>query len=795
MAHPQLDELITRLSSAGTAEDVIREQALKKGWSVEDVNGALALDRLRKHPLHPMRDTLSVPRSAVSTTTPAWIVVTLGVLILGTGIVAYGAYFQPNAKALLTQFLGTASTTVSTFSLPAIFERAPYNPYTFATSTRPEPAPSRSSGSSGSVATTPKPTGTTAQPAPTEAPVQTPPKATPQVARPNVYFTAVADGTSYRITWSSTNARSCTATGFSTDGAIGGAITVYPTASRTYTMTCTGDGGTDKESVAVTVAPADPEVPVVPQPNPPSLTFTASKSTVASGGSVLLTWNSTDATSCTATGDWSGARNADDSQTQSNITAAKSYTLTCTGSGGSVSRTIAVALEVVVPPPPPPPSAPTLTLSADKTTVASGGSVALTWSSANATSCTATGDWSGAKSTSGSQSQTGITAAKTYTLTCTGTGGSISRTVTVALEAVVTPPPSGSTVYSTPQLQTALAAAKGGETILLGAGTYTTLGISRAKPTSMVTIMSADSSNPVLMPGMEIDDCANLTFKNIELTVNTRTMTNVNVLHSTNVHLDKIEFHDPVSKNRGSLLFRWGSNLSVKNSEFYDMGGGVRLIATDSITVSGNDFHDLTGDAIQSNSTSNVTIKNNTITDIYSVPGDHPDAIQFFTTYQTEPARNIVITGNTYTRGEGGITQGIFMGNEVSSRYQDVTISGNRIIGGMYHGITIGEVDRATITNNIVQGYTDMPSWIYIGKSTASSVTNNRATSYMRENLGNEGLVFTNNEVIPQVPVGDTSILSVADDENGQLASVFSLSWLADLWTSIVAWFMSLFGK
>ena len=54
-----------------------------------------------------------------------------------------------------------------------------------------------------------------------------------------------------------------------------------------------------------------------------------------------------------------------------------------------------------------------------------GDDVTLTWSSANATGCTASGDWSGTKSTSGSEIVT-ITkpGVNSFSLTCTGEGGS-----------------------------------------------------------------------------------------------------------------------------------------------------------------------------------------------------------------------------------------------------------------------------------------------------------------------------------------------------------------------------------
>jgi uncharacterized repeat protein (TIGR01451 family) len=57
----------------------------------------------------------------------------------------------------------------------------------------------------------------------------------------------------------------------------------------------------------------------------------------------------------------------------------------------------------------------------------------LTWTSTNATSCTASGDWSGAKAVSGSQSMGTIDAPKTYTLNCTGEDGSATDSVSVTV--------------------------------------------------------------------------------------------------------------------------------------------------------------------------------------------------------------------------------------------------------------------------------------------------------------------------------------------------------------------------
>jgi hypothetical protein len=76
---------------------------------------------------------------------------------------------------------------------------------------------------------------------------------------------------------------------------------------------------------------------------------------------------------------------------------------------------------------------PTVTLSAAKNPVDYNSATTLTWTTANATSCTASGDWSGGKSATGGNESTGnLTTAKTYTLTCSnGVVDSAPSSVTV----------------------------------------------------------------------------------------------------------------------------------------------------------------------------------------------------------------------------------------------------------------------------------------------------------------------------------------------------------------------------
>ena len=65
---------------------------------------------------------------------------------------------------------------------------------------------------------------------------------------------AVALGASSTLSWSSTNATSCSGVGFSPSGA-SGSVNVSPATSVNYSITCTGAGGSTTRSASVVVNP------------------------------------------------------------------------------------------------------------------------------------------------------------------------------------------------------------------------------------------------------------------------------------------------------------------------------------------------------------------------------------------------------------------------------------------------------------------------------------------------------------------------------------------------------------
>ena len=169
-----------------------------------------------------------------------------------------------------------------------------------------------------------------------------------------------------------------------------------------FTTLLTGCGGGDSSAGAGVV---------------PTVSLSASPMSLATGAATTLTWSSTDASSCSASGSWSGSKATSGTETISVGAAigSVSFTLSCNGRGGTTVQGVTVTVQAPAP-------APDLTFRADPLTVVFGGNTTLTWSSTDATTCTASGLWSGSKPPSGTETLSlGAAIGKaSFTLACSG---------------------------------------------------------------------------------------------------------------------------------------------------------------------------------------------------------------------------------------------------------------------------------------------------------------------------------------------------------------------------------------
>ncbi len=161
----------------------------------------------------------------------------------------------------------------------------------------------------------------------------------------------------------------------------------------------------------------------------PALTLSANST--ALGSTSTLSWTTVDASACTATGDWSGAQLANATVTLKPLVAGvTNYTLTCTNAtGASAASTVSLSTTASV--------QPTAVLSLGAASIVLGQSTSLTWSSTNATACTASGSWTGAVALSNTKTVSpAAVGTYTYTLSCSNASGSSpSTSVTLAVTA------------------------------------------------------------------------------------------------------------------------------------------------------------------------------------------------------------------------------------------------------------------------------------------------------------------------------------------------------------------------
>lgn len=175
-----------------------------------------------------------------------------------------------------------------------------------------------------------------------------PPPAPPQIQSFTAQPATVDAGGTSILTWSTGNAVACTSTdGWSGEQAPNGGATVRPQASTTYGLTCrSAEGNTISASTTVTVRDGPP-------PAPPAIArFGATPSRVLVGDSTRLSWQATNAVSCTASGGWSGSF-APEGEEVVRPAASTSYTLACSnGTGQTATATTQVAVDAANPLPP-----------------------------------------------------------------------------------------------------------------------------------------------------------------------------------------------------------------------------------------------------------------------------------------------------------------------------------------------------------------------------------------------------------------------------------------------------------
>lgn len=226
-------------------------------------------------------------------------------------------------------------------------------------------------------------------------------------------------GSTAILSWTTTNVTQVTISGLSGTLPANGTVNVSPAATTTYTLTATGPGGQTTATVTVTVNAS----------SAPSVTLSADPASITAGQISNLTWTSSNATSISFTPPL--PRDEPDAlalQGHAPVSPAQTttYVATVTGQNGATATASATVTVTQVPP--------TVTFAASPTSILSGQTSTLTWTTTNATGFQID-QGIGAQPVNGSITVRPA-ATTTYTATATGPGG----TQTVQATVTVSPP-------------------------------------------------------------------------------------------------------------------------------------------------------------------------------------------------------------------------------------------------------------------------------------------------------------------------------------------------------------------
>jgi hypothetical protein len=250
--------------------------------------------------------------------------------------------------------------------------------------------------------------------------------------------------------------------------------------------------------------------------------------------------------------------------------------------------------------------------------------------------------------------------------------------------------------------------AQPGDTIALAPGTYSGFGL-KGQALGGVTVTSADPANPASIVDLSVQNSSGVTFSGVTLVSSGANGAYVvGVGASSDVHFDHVSVHGSLDNNPADDPNGFGvgssSNISITNSELQQLGRVGAISSTSGITITGNNVHDIRSDGFDFGApVDHVLISGNTFRTFVPSAGDHPDAIQFWTSGATASSHDITISGNVIDLGNGAATQGIFFRDQLGNfPYLNVTISDNVINGTGYNGIRLGHMQGLTITDNLL---------------------------------------------------------------------------------------------
>lgn len=262
-------------------------------------------------------------------------------------------------------------------------------------------------------------------------------------------------------------------------------------------------------------------------------------------------------------------------------------------------------------------------------------------------------------------------------------------------------------ITSPKALDRALAAAQGGETLVLADGAYGRLKIAGRSFRPAVTLTSA-TPRAARFDAVEITGSQGLILDRIHVASpdqGTFSSAVVSIQGSAGITLRDSEVNGPVdgdfSGHHGLHTDLGSRDITFARNHVHDVKNGATCLDTSGLTVTGNVIDRIGNDSFKLIAITGGVIEGNTgARNVFPQPGSHLDFIQF----QGADSRDIVIRGNVFLPGALTNVQGIFLDD---ARFTNILIERNIIVTSMIRGISVSGARNTVARYNTVL---DVPS-------------------------------------------------------------------------------------
>jgi hypothetical protein len=268
-------------------------------------------------------------------------------------------------------------------------------------------------------------------------------------------------------------------------------------------------------------------------------------------------------------------------------------------------------------------------------------------------------------------------------------------------------------VSSRAELLAAIAAAGPGDTIRLKAGDYGDVSLRNRRYAGKRLTLVGDTADRPVLASLDLRQAAGVAVAGVRISGATSPLVNMSgasdIVFAGNEVTGSNRNQDPWDDGSAGIHARTAQRVTIAQNLFEDIRVAAYVQRSSGVTIARNTARHVR-EGLNLAAVSNLDIVGNlfhSFSPLYPKK-EHPDAIQFWTSGETEGSSDVRIANNVMLLGGCKAVQGIFVRSETGEglpnhvRHRNFTVSGNVYYGSSRHGITLSGIDGATVDNNVV---------------------------------------------------------------------------------------------